>query len=184
MIGKRLNAFSSVDADYYFSAGDQVSWGRGLDRVGEILRTRGDKVYVLPGNHESAARSPRCAHGNGLHHLHERHITIGRWQWPGWVIPVLRRSTRRANTPKRNWPNAWRRFAELKPLVLICHAPPFETRSTRCAPGCMPDPRRCAISSRSISRNTSSAATSTKRRAWRFPWRRRARGTWENRRIC
>ena len=53
---KTLERILSVEADYYISAGDQGTWGRGLDRAGQILKTRGDKVWVLPGNHETAGQ--------------------------------------------------------------------------------------------------------------------------------
>ncbi len=43
----------AVDADYYFAAGDLVSWGRGLAQMGEIMKPRASRMYVLPGNHES-----------------------------------------------------------------------------------------------------------------------------------
>ncbi len=75
---KTLERLLAVEADYYISAGDQVSWGKGLDRCGEILRTRGDKVYVLPGNHESASQIAAMCARYGLHDFHERHIAIGR----------------------------------------------------------------------------------------------------------
>ena len=51
---KTLERLLAIDADYYISAGDQVTWSKGLDQCGRILQARGDKVYVLPGNHESA----------------------------------------------------------------------------------------------------------------------------------
>jgi len=62
---KTLERLLDVEADYYIAAGDQVTWEKGYDRCGQILETRGDKVYVLPGNHESAAAiASMCArHG-------------------------------------------------------------------------------------------------------------------------
>ena len=31
----------AIEADYYFAAGDLVSWGRGLDKMGEIMQASG-----------------------------------------------------------------------------------------------------------------------------------------------
>ena len=45
----------AIEADVYVCAGDLVSWARGLDAMGEILKPRADRMYVLPGNHESEA---------------------------------------------------------------------------------------------------------------------------------
>ena len=69
-----LERVLSVEADYYIAAGDQVTWGKGIERCGEILRTRGDKVYVLPGNHESASQVAGMCARYGLHNFHERHL--------------------------------------------------------------------------------------------------------------
>ena len=51
---KALERLLAVEADIYFAAGDQVTWQKGLERCGEILARRGDRVHVLPGNHETA----------------------------------------------------------------------------------------------------------------------------------
>ena len=50
-----LERLMAIDADAYFAGGDLVSWARGLDKMGEVMKGRGDGVYVLPGNHESAS---------------------------------------------------------------------------------------------------------------------------------
>src|SRR5271170_7669842 len=50
---RALEKLMDIDADYYFAAGDLVSWARGLDNMGEIMKRRAGRVYVLPGNHES-----------------------------------------------------------------------------------------------------------------------------------
>ena len=52
-----LRRLIATDADYYVTAGDLVSWERGLDDCGEILKAKSGKVWVIPGNHESAGKS-------------------------------------------------------------------------------------------------------------------------------
>jgi len=74
---KTLERILSVEADFYVSAGDQVTWGKGLDRCGQILRTRGEKVWVLPGNHESASQIIDLCDKYGLNNFHERHFMAG-----------------------------------------------------------------------------------------------------------
>src|SRR6266508_1403894 len=74
---KTLERILSVEADCYISAGDQVTWAKGLDRCGQILKTRGDKVWVLPGNHESAAQIAELCEQYGLNQLHQKHFTAG-----------------------------------------------------------------------------------------------------------
>jgi Icc-related predicted phosphoesterase len=124
---KRLEALLAMDADYYIAAGDQVTWAKGLERCGEILQSRGDKVYVLPGNHESADQVDNLCARFGLHNFHERHIEIGKWQVAGlgYSNPTP------FNTPgeysEAQLAGRLARFAELRPLVLICHTPPYGT---------------------------------------------------------
>ena len=67
---KTLERVLSVEADLYIAAGDQVTWGKGMERCGEILATRGDKVWVLPGNHESAAQIAEMCERRGLRNFH------------------------------------------------------------------------------------------------------------------
>src|ERR1039458_8196129 len=80
---KTLERILSVEADFYISAGDQVTWGRGLDACAQILKTRGDKVWVLPGNHESESQIAAFCDQYGLHDFHQRHFTAGAWRIAG-----------------------------------------------------------------------------------------------------
>jgi Icc-related predicted phosphoesterase len=132
---KTLERVLSVEADYYIAAGDQVTWGKGIERCGEILRTRGDKVYVLPGNHESADQIAGMCARCGLHNFHERQIQVGRWRVAGLGYS----SPTPFNTPgeysETQLAERLERFSELKPLALICHAPPYGTALDQVRPG-------------------------------------------------
>ena len=50
-----LQKLMGIEADVYVCAGDLVSWARGLDAMGELMKPRAERMYVLPGNHESEA---------------------------------------------------------------------------------------------------------------------------------
>ena len=128
---KTLDALLREEADYYIAAGDQVTWARGIDRCGELLGQRGDKVYVLPGNHESADQVAGMCARHGLHDLHERHFQVGSWHVAGLGY---------SNPTPFNTPGEYseaqiatrlQRFAELSPLILVCHAPPYGTALDR-----------------------------------------------------
>ncbi len=120
---KTLEDLLGVDADFYIAAGDQVSWGRGLDRCGEILSTRGSKVYVLPGNHESASQVSEMCARYGLHDFHQKHMEVGRWQVAGlgYSSPTPFETPGEYSEPQLA--ERLERFAGLSPLVLICHTP-------------------------------------------------------------
>jgi Icc-related predicted phosphoesterase len=132
---KTLETLLGVQADFYIAAGDQVTWARGIERCGEILQRRAGQVYVLPGNHESADQIAGMCARYGLHDLHERHFEIGRWHVAGlgYSNPTP------FNTPgefsETQLADRLQRFAELDPLVLICHAPPHGTSLDRIRDG-------------------------------------------------
>jgi Icc-related predicted phosphoesterase len=132
---KTLEALLGVDADFYFAAGDQVSWGRGLDRCGEILAIRGEKVYVLPGNHESASQISEMCALHGLHDFHQRHVEIGRWNVAGLGYSNPTPFETPGEYSELQLAERLERFAELSPLVLICHAPPYGTALDQIRPG-------------------------------------------------
>jgi len=132
---KTLESILSVEADYYISGGDQGTWSRGLDRAGEILQTRGKKVWVLPGNHESASQIAAMCERFGLNNLHKRHFAAGKWQVAGLGYS----SPTPFNTPgeysEQQIAERLEPFAKLDPLVLICHAPPRDTLLDQVRPG-------------------------------------------------
>jgi len=124
-----------TDADYYFAAGDMVSWAKGLDKAGQLLGRRGERVYVLPGNHESERDIERVCQRHGLHNFH------GKTLWAdGFHIAGLGYS----NPTPFDTPGEYSEaelasrlavFAGKKPLILICHCPPKDTRLDRAGEG-------------------------------------------------
>jgi len=132
---KALERLLAMEADYYIAAGDQVTWSKGIERCGEILRQRGDKVYVLPGNHESAEQVEGMCARFGLHNFHERHFQVGKWHAAGlgYSNPTPFSTPGEYSEPQMEARLA--RFADLKPLVLVCHAPPHGTDLDCIRPG-------------------------------------------------
>jgi len=72
-----LARMMDTEADYYVSAGDLVNFGRGLDRCGPILARRANRVYVLPGNHESPEQITAFAKKYGLVDFHGGTLEAG-----------------------------------------------------------------------------------------------------------
>jgi Icc-related predicted phosphoesterase len=131
---RRLDELMSMEADYYFAAGDLVTWAKGLDKTGEILRRR-QRVYVLPGNHESERDIEGLCERFGLHPFHGRTLEIS-----GHHVAGLGYSNPTPfNTPGEYSEGEIARrlepFAALKPLVLICHCPPRDTPLDRLSGG-------------------------------------------------
>jgi hypothetical protein len=122
-----LERLMEIEADYYFAAGDLLSWSRGLDKCGRILSRRAERVYYLPGNHESAEVVAAVTKKYGLHFFHGQHFEAGGYQIAGlgYSNPTP------FNTPGEYTEEELTRrlseFAGLAPLILVCHCPPLGT---------------------------------------------------------
>lgn len=125
--GHSLEQLMKTDADYYFCAGDLVTWQRGFEKMADILLPRADRVYLIPGNHESERDIERMCERYGFQNFHSATIEIN-----GTNVAGLGYSSPTPfNTPgeysEEELAQRLSKFADLKPLVLICHAPPLET---------------------------------------------------------
>jgi Icc-related predicted phosphoesterase len=132
---RALEKLMQIEADYYFAAGDLVSWARGLDKMGDVMKSRTDKMYVLPGNHESERDIAEFCERHGFVNFHGGALEIG-----GVHVAGLGYSTPTPfDTPGEYTEDEMaarlEKFAALDPLVLICHAPPLETDLDRIRPG-------------------------------------------------
>jgi Icc-related predicted phosphoesterase len=130
-----LERLMGTDADYYFAAGDLANWGKGLDQLGPILQKRAERMYVMPGNHESENDIERFCERYGFHNFHGQSITVD-----GYAIAGLGYSNPTPfNTPgeysEEELAEKLAPFASLDPLVLICHCPPQGTKLDRAGAG-------------------------------------------------
>lgn len=124
---RALERLLETEADYYFAAGDMVTWARGFDRVGPILARRADRMYVLPGNHESEAGIERWCAQYRLTNFHGRTLKVA----GNYIAGLGYSNPTPFNTPGEYSEEEIARrlegFASLDPLVLICHCPPKGT---------------------------------------------------------
>src|SRR5437879_10495855 len=132
---RALEKLMDVEADYYFADGDLVSWARGLDKMGEILKRRAGRVYVLPGNHESERDIEAFCARHGFVNFHGVVLEAAGFHFAGLGY---------SNPTPFNTPGEYSeeelaarlaKFADLRPLVLICHAPPLGTPLDRIREG-------------------------------------------------
>lgn len=129
--GRALEKLMDTEADYYFCAGDLVSWQRGFDKMAALLKRRAGRVYVLPGNHETEQDIVEFCERHGFINFHGTSLEVA-----GVHIAGLGYSGPTPfNTPgeysEAEMAARLGKFAELKPLVLICHAPPLDTTLDR-----------------------------------------------------
>ena|SRR5579871_4930008 len=134
--GRALEQLMNIEAEYYFAAGDLVSWARGLDKMGEIMKRRAGRVYVMPGNHESEQDIETFCARYGFSPFHGRTLEIA-----GFHIAGLGYSNPTPfDTPGEYTedeiasrlgefaaPRDGTKTRDGKKMVLICHAPPLNT---------------------------------------------------------
>jgi len=128
---RALQTAMSVDADYYFCAGDLVNWGRGLDKMAGPLLPKADQVYVLPGNHESEVDIAEFCATHRFHNFHRQTIEVGGVHIAGLGYSSPTPFATPGEYSEKEMAEHLSKFASLDPLILICHAPPLETALDR-----------------------------------------------------
>ena len=132
---KALQKLLETEADYYFAAGDLVSWARGLDKMGEVMKGRKDRVYVLPGNHESASDIIAFCERFGFIDLHGATAEIGGVRFAGLGYSTVTPFDTPGEYSEEEIAQCLEKFAAWKPQVLICHSPPLGTPLDRIKEG-------------------------------------------------
>jgi Icc-related predicted phosphoesterase len=132
---RALERLISTEADYYFAAGDLATFSRGLERLGPLMEPKGDRTYVLPGNHESESEIRKFCAEYKCREFHGKTI-----QLDGWNIAGLGYSSPTPfNTPgeysEQELARRLEPFAGLHPLVLVCHCPPRDTELDQVSKG-------------------------------------------------
>ena len=124
---RALEKLVATEADHYFAAGDLATFGRGLDELGPIMQRHGDRMHVLPGNHESIADVERLCTECGFDSFHEKALQLDGY----WIAGLGYSNPTPFRTPgeytEEQLAERLAKFAGLDPLLLICHAPPKGT---------------------------------------------------------
>jgi Icc-related predicted phosphoesterase len=130
-----LERVMKQDADYYFCAGDLANWGKGLELLGPVMQPHADRVYVIPGNHESEDDIARFCERFGFNNFHGQSMRIGEHT----VAALGYSNPTPFNTPgeysEQELADRLARFEELKLRILICHCPPKSTNLDRAGDG-------------------------------------------------
>ncbi len=130
---KALRSLLDTEADYYVAAGDLVSWARGLEAMGEVLKAHGDRVWTFPGNHESSDQiASFCAHF-GLRNFHDEKIEVGGKTFGGLGYSNPTPFHTPGEYTEAQLAGKLVKFAGVD--VMICHAPPQGTDLDRIREG-------------------------------------------------
>jgi Icc-related predicted phosphoesterase len=134
-----LEKLIAQPADVYIAAGDLSTFGKGLDRCGEIMKPLGEKVWVLPGNHESHDDTRAFCERFGFFDFHRQIRALksesGTTQWAGLGYSNITPFNTPGEYSEEEIAKALAPFDNLKPLYLVVHFPPQGTRLDEFAAG-------------------------------------------------
>jgi len=125
---RALERVVAQPADLYIAAGDLSTFGRGLERCGEILRPLGERVWVLPGNHETHEATRGFCGRHGLVDFHRQVRQLGETQWAGLGYSNPTPFDTPGEYSEEEIAEALAAFDGLNPLYLVVHFPPHGTR--------------------------------------------------------
>src|ERR1700683_2657900 len=80
---RALEKLAAAPADIYSAAGDLSNFGRALDACAKILAPLKEKVWMLPGNHETEEQIARLCEQFGFVNFQKRVKKIGNTRWAG-----------------------------------------------------------------------------------------------------
>ena len=80
---RALEKIAHQPADVYIAAGDLSNFGKGLDRCAAVLGPLGERLWVLPGNHETHEQTAAFCKQHGFVDFHRQVRSLGATHWAG-----------------------------------------------------------------------------------------------------
>lgn len=130
-----LEKIAAQDADLYIAAGDLVNWQKGLDACGKILEPLGDKLWVMPGNHETADDIAGFCDQWGFQNFHGTTFKRDGRHFAGLGYSNVTPFDTPGEYTEEELAEKLGAFQGLEPLVLVCHCPPKDTPLDEAGPG-------------------------------------------------
>jgi hypothetical protein len=122
-------------ADLYIAAGDLATFRKGLDRCAETLRPLGERLWVLPGNHETHDDTRAICERFGFVDFHRQVKQLGATQWAGLGYSNITPFKTPGEYTEEEIASALAAFDGIQPLYLVIHCPPRDTKLDEYAPG-------------------------------------------------
>ena len=132
---KALERAAAQPVDLYIAAGDLSTFGKGLERAGELLRPLGQRVWVLPGNHETQEENREFCGRYGLLDFHRQVRQLGGTHWAGLGYSNPTPFDTPGEYTEEEIGEALAAFVGLNPFYLVVHVPPYGTRLDEVAAG-------------------------------------------------
>jgi Icc-related predicted phosphoesterase len=126
-------------ADLYIDAGDLATFRKGLDQCGEMLKPLGERLWVLPGNHETHDDTRALCQKFGFVDFHRQvralESATGTIQWAGLGYSNITPFNTPGEYSEEEIGKALDEFDAIKALYLVVHFPPLNTTLDEFAPG-------------------------------------------------
>lgn len=136
---RALERIVQEPADIYIAAGDLSTFRRNLDRCGEILKPLGEKLWVLPGNHETHDDTRALCEKFGFVDFHRQVRALesanGATQWAGLGYSNITPFNTPGEYSEEEISRALAAFEKIQPLYLVVHFPPQGTALDEFEPG-------------------------------------------------
>lgn len=136
---RALERILAQPADVYIAAGDLATFGKGLERCGEVLRPLGSRLWVLPGNHETHDDTRALCARLGFVNFHRQLRTLegtkGRTSWGGLGYSNITPFNTPGEYSEEEIAQALTAFEGIPNLYLVAHCPPRDTTLDEFAPG-------------------------------------------------
>ena len=129
---RALKSIMAQPADLYIAAGDLATFGRGLNRCGEVLEPLGERLWVLPGNHETHDETRAFCEKFGFVDFHRQVRPLesakGITQWAGLGYSNITPFDTPGEYTEEEIARALAAFDGIRPLYLVVHFPPLDTK--------------------------------------------------------
>jgi uncharacterized protein len=136
---RSLERIVAQPVDIYIAAGDLSTFRRKLDACGEALKPLGERLWLLPGNHETHEDTRALCQRYGFVDFHRQVRNLessrGATQWAGLGYSNITPFNTPGEYSEGEISEALSAFEECKPLYLVVHFPPYGTKLDEYAPG-------------------------------------------------
>jgi uncharacterized protein len=136
---RAIERIMAQPADLYIAAGDLATFGRGLDRCGEALSSLGQRLWLLPGNHETRDDASALCRRFGFVDFHRQVRPLesanGPTQWAGLGYSNVTPFQTPGEYTEQEIGEALAAFDGIENLYLVVHFPPHNTTLDEFAPG-------------------------------------------------
>ena len=132
---RALGRIVTQPADLYIAAGDLATFGKGLERCGEVLAPLRERLWVLPGNHETHEDTRAFCERHGFVDFHRQVRNISGIKWAGLGYSNITPFKTPGEYTEEQIGEALAAFDGIEKLHLVIHVPPYNTALDEFAPG-------------------------------------------------